>query len=84
MLFPYFLIFHQINLINIYKNLFLLFSSTNLLLVCLLQSQHKRGMDADKVFSFNDLTSLLYSVYLCFILDLRRDNSKYNCAYFQL
>ena len=50
----------------------------------LLQSQYKRGMGVYKVFNSNDLTLLFYSVYIYFILDLRRDNNKYNCVYFQL
>ena len=59
-------------------------SSSNLFLVSLLQSQYKRGMGVYKVFNSNDLTLLFYSVYIYFILDLRRDNNKYNCVYFQL
>ena len=76
--------FYQINLLNIHKKMFVLFSSSNLLLVCLLQSWHKRNVGVYKVFNSNDLTLLFYSVYLYFILDLRRDNKKHNCTYFKL
>ena len=65
-------------------NRFFLFLSSNLCLVRLLQSQHKRGVSVFKVFNSNDLMVLFYIVYLCFILDLRRDNSKHNSAYFKL
>ena len=51
-----FFIFHQTKLLNIHNNLFVLFSSSNLLLVCLLQSLYKRGMGVYKVFNSNDLT----------------------------
>ena len=78
-----FFIFHQINLLNIHKKC-VLFSSSNFLLVFLLQTQHKRGMSVYKIFNSNYLILLFYSVYLCFIFDLRRDNSKHNYAYFRL
>ena len=63
---------------------FFLCLASNLCLVRLLQSQHKRGVSVLKVFSSNDLMVLFYIVYLSFILDLRRDNSKHNSAYFKL
>ena len=37
-----------------------------------------------KVFNSNDLILSFYIVYLCFILDLRRDNSRHNYAFFKL
>ena len=61
-----------------------LFLSSNLLLACLLQSWHKRGVSVYKVFNSNDLTVFSYRFYLYFILDLRRDNNKHNWAYFKL
>ena len=58
--------------------------SANLLLVCLLQSYHKRYMGVYKVFNSSDLMLLFYKDYFCFILDQRRTNSKHNCVYFKL
>ena len=71
-LFPYSFIVHQINLLDMHKKCVVLNLSCNLLLVCLLQSSHKRDMGVYKVFNSYDLMLLFYSVYLCFILDLRR------------
>ena len=91
---PSFLIFDQINLLNILKNVCFV------LLVCLLQFA-QRGVGictrpatpgalggpcrpCYKVFNSNDLMLSFYIIYLCFIFDLRRDNSKHNCAFFKL
>ena len=49
--------------------------------ISLLQSQHKMSVGINNVFSSNVLTLLFHSVYLCFILDLRRDNNKHNCIF---
>ena len=40
-------------------------------------------MGSYKVFNFNDL-ALFHIVYLCFILDLRRDNNEHNRGFFSL
>ena len=53
MLFPYF-IFHQIDFLNIHKKYVSFVLSFNFLIVCLLQSQHKRGMAVYKIFNSND------------------------------
>ena len=39
---------------------------------------------ANPVFSSNDLMLSFYIIYLCFILDLRRESSTHNCAFFKL
>ena len=62
----------QINLLNIHKNVFVLFSSFNLLLVCLLQSEHRRGLDFYNLFNSSDLTLLFDLVPVFFILYLRK------------
>ena len=63
--------------------MFVLFSSFSFHLLCLLQSQHKRVMGGEySVLVFNSTNvTLFYSICLCFILPLRRDNSKNTCAY---
>ena len=66
------------------KNVFILFSFSNLILVSLLQSWQKRTVGVYKVFNSNHLTLLFYSVYLYFILDLTRGIKKHNCPYFKL
>ena len=81
-LFPCVFIFHQINLLIIHKIVFVLFSTSNLTLICLLQSQHKSGVGV-KVFNSDDLTLLFHSFYLHFIIDLRRNNNKRNYVYFK-
>ena len=48
-LLPFFFIFNQKYLPNIHEIMFALFSSSNLLLVWLLQLQHKRDMGVYKV-----------------------------------
>ena len=62
----------QINLLNIHKNVFVLFSSFNLLLVCPLQSEHRRGLDFYNIFNSSDLTLLFDLVPVFFILYLRK------------
>ena len=62
----------QINLLNIHKIVFVLFSSFNLLLVCLLQSEHRRGLDFYNIFNSSDLTLLFDLVPVFFILYLRK------------
>ena len=59
----------QINLLNIHKNVFVLFSSFNLLLVCLLQSI---GLDFYNIFNSSDLTLLFDLVPVFFIHYLRK------------
>ena len=54
------------------------------ILVCLLQVWRKRSVGVYKVLNSNDLTLLFYSVYIYFIIDLRRDNNKRNYGYFEL
>ena len=66
----------QINLLNIHKNVFVLFSSFNLLLVCLLQSEHRRGLDFYNIFNSSDLTLLFDLVPVFFILYLRKKSVK--------
>ena len=39
-------------------------------------------MSVYKVFNSNNLTLLFYTIYLCFIFELGRDN-KHNCGYFK-
>ena len=82
-LLPYFFYFSSDKFLNIHTNVFI-FLSSNLRLLFLLQSQYKRGVGVYKVFRSNDVTLSFYSIYLCFILDLRRDNNKRNCASFKL
>ena len=70
----YFLTYHgddQINLLN-KVNVFTLFSSSNLLLVCLLQSEHRRDVDLYNKFSSSDLTLLFNVVPVFFILYPRK------------
>ena len=76
-----FLIFHQINLLNIHKKWPCLVFIFYFTLSFSVQSWHKRVVGVYKVFNSNDLT--FYSIYLCFNLDLGRGN-KHNCAYFKL
>ena len=83
-LFPCLFIFYQLKLPNIHKKCFVLFSSSNLIVACLLKSQHKKGMGVYKVFSSGDLTLMFYGVYLRFNIGLRRTKNKHNCAYFKL
>ena len=61
-----------------------LFSSSNLLLVCLLQKQQKRCMGVYKPCNSTDLMLSFFKVYLCFPLNLRRTKNKHNCVYFIL
>ena len=49
-----------------------MFSSSNLLLVCLLQSEHKRGLDFYNIFNSSDLTLLFDLVPVFFIFYLRK------------
>ena len=74
----------QINLLNIHKNVFILISSSNLLLVCLLQSYHKNVEGVHNVLNPSDLTFLCYRVSLCFILYLKRTKNKHDRIYFKL
>ena len=55
-----------------------LFSSSNLLLVCLLT------MGVYKPCNSTDLMLSFFKVYLCFPLNLRRTKNKHNCVYFIL
>ena len=63
--------FRQIKLLNVHKK------CVSLSVTIVVQ---KRCGCFYRVFSCDDLALLFYSIYFCFILDLRRDSSKHNCA----
>ena len=78
-LFPCLFIYHQINLLNIHKrNCLFYFSSSNLLLV-VCYNHSTKGVWVFIKYSILVIWRyyfIIYRVYFCFILDLRRTKNK--------
>ena len=45
------------------QDVFVLFKSSDLILICLLESEHKKTLGVYKIFSSSDLTLLLFKRY---------------------